>query len=153
MAIYLAQHGQAFTEEADPQRPLTNLGIKETAHIASVAEYYMINIDQIHHSSKLRSRQTAEVFALKLKPTRGLHENPDLEPNGDFKKIAGTLKTADNLLLVGHLPLLQRLLSQMVTGNPDFEIVRFQNSGLVCLDMAPDGRKWQIRWTLSKHIS
>lgn len=58
MAIYLVQHGQAVSEN-DAQRPLAAIGIKETSHIASVAGYYMVPVEQIIHSDKLRARQTA----------------------------------------------------------------------------------------------
>lgn len=153
MAIYLAQHGKAFSEEDDPRRALTNLGIKETVYIASTAAYYMVAVDQIQHSSKLRAKQTAEVFGLKLKPSRGLIENPELDPDGNFKLLGESLKPEYNILLVGHLPFLQRLLSQMTTGSPDFEIMKLQNSGLICLDKAPDDKTWHIKWSLSRHIS
>lgn len=153
MAIFLVQHGQAVSAEADEQRPLTALGIKESSHIASVAEYYMIVVDEILHSSKLRARQTAEIFAAKLKPARGLKEEAALSPDGDAETFAKTLNSSENLLIVGHLPFLQRLLSLLLTGNPEHQIMKFQNSGITCLEPIPESDRWSIKWTLSRHIS
>ena len=153
MAIFLVQHGQAASAEKDLQRPLTALGIKESSHVASVAEYYMVIVDEIVHSDKLRARQTAEIFATKLKPARGLREDTSLSPEGNVEQFAATLKQGENTLVVGHLPFLQRLLSLLITGNTAYEIMKFQNSGIICLEPASESGRWQIKWTLSRHIS
>ncbi len=153
MSLYLVQHGLAENETVDPNRPLTGIGIKESAHIASVSEYYMVSVDEIQHSGKLRARQTAEIFAGKLKPSRGVKENEALVPDGDFMAVAASLSPEANLMLVSHLPFLQHLLSQLLTGSPNHKIMKFQNSGLICLDREAGSDRWHIRWTLSRHIS
>jgi phosphohistidine phosphatase len=153
MAVFLVQHGRAISAEIDPLRPLTAEGIKETFQIASVAEYYKIKVSEILHSGKLRARQTAEVLAGKLKPERGISENLAILPDADCASFAATLKPEQNLMLVSHLPFLPGLLSLLLTGKPDQQLFKFQNSGIVCLIKDNDKNIWQINWTLSPHIS
>jgi len=153
MAIYLVQHGQAVSEKNDPQRPLAAIGIKETSHIASVAEYYMVPVEQIIHSDKLRARQTAEIFANKLKPAHGLQESPNMAPESDIMPIVERIRNADNLMFVGHLPFLQKLLSFLITGSSEHQIMKFQYSGIICLEKDGKSDRWQIKCTLSRHIS
>ena len=38
-----------------------------------------------------------------------------------------------SIMLVGNLPHLSRLVSLLLTGNPEIEVVRFRNAGIVCL--------------------
>ena len=153
MAIYLVQHGQAVSQENDPQRPLAAIGIKETSHIASVAEYYMVPVEQIIHSEKLRARQTAEIFANKLKPAHGLQQSPDMAPDSDIMPIVEKIRNSENLMLIGHLPFLQKLLSFLLTGSSDYQMMKFQYSGITCLEKDGKSDRWQIKWTLSRHIS
>ena len=47
-------------------------------------------------------------------------------------------------MLVGHLPFLSRLASQLVIGDPDKHLLRFRNVGIVCLSRDED--KWLISW-------
>ncbi len=153
MAIYLVQHGQAVSEENDPQRPLAAIGIKETSHIASIAEYYMVPVEQIIHSEKLRARQTAEIFANKLKPVHGLQQLSSMNPDSDITPVVEKIRMSDNLMLVGHLPFLQKLLSFLITGSCDHQIMKFQYSGIICLEKDGKSDRWHIKWTLSRHIS
>jgi len=63
MEVHLIQHGESKSEMKDPDRPLTEKG-KETA--TSVAGYLAslgMEVAEILHSGRLRTRQTAELFA------------------------------------------------------------------------------------------
>jgi hypothetical protein len=42
-------------------------------------------------------------------------------------------------MLVGHLPLLARLASGLLTGDPDGQVIGFQQGGLVALDRTEAG--------------
>ncbi|GAB4267708.1 MAG: phosphohistidine phosphatase SixA [Candidatus Rifleibacteriota bacterium] len=152
MAIYLVQHGKALSEEEDPQRPLSEEGIKETTHMASVAEYYMLPVRKIVHSDKLRSRQTAEIFAKKLRLEEKLESDVRLSPAAQVKDFAADLTPDMNTMFVGHLPFMQKLLSLLVTGSEEHRIFAFQNSGIICLDKDNAAQEWHIKWTLSRNI-
>ena len=150
MAIYLVQHGEALPEAQDPERGLSETGRAETRRMAEVAAGYGVRVARIEHSGKKRARQTAEIFAEVLRPERGLDERMGLAPQDDVVPVAASLDPASNLMLVGHLPFMQRLLGQLVVGDPERRVFKFQGGGVVCLDRDEAG--WFIRWTLMPRI-
>jgi phosphohistidine phosphatase len=106
-----------------------------------------IKVDQIRHSGKRRAEQTATIFANYLNPSRGMIAVQGLTPLDGVNPVATSLHgQQDSIMLVGHLPHLSRLVSLLVTGNPEGEIVRFRNAGIVCLTQK-DG-KWAIDWVM-----
>ncbi len=153
MALYLVQHGQSLPKDKDPQKGLSAEGIAETERIAEVAKGYKVPVAGITHSGKTRARQTAEILAKALEPRGGIDERSGLSPLDDVADFAGIIGSADNRMFVGHLPFMERLTAYLITGSiekPDF---KFQNSGIVCLDMDPASRCWVIRWALMPHIT
>ena len=83
LRVYLAQHGEAKSEEEDPARPLTE----------------------------------------RLEELR------------------------EDIMLVGHLPHLSRLVSLLTLKSPEHEIIKFSMGGIVCLERIKP-RKWMILWTV-----
>jgi phosphohistidine phosphatase len=150
MAIYLVQHGEALPESEDPGRPLSETGRAETLRIAEVAAGYRVRVARIEHSGKLRARQTAEIFAAQLRPASGVTERQGLAPRDDVGPVAAALDPASDLMLVGHLPFMARLLGQLVCEDPERHPFRFQGGGIVCLDRDEGG--WHIRWALMPRI-
>jgi phosphohistidine phosphatase len=150
MAIYLVQHGEALSREQDPERNLTDTGRVEVRRIAQVAAGYQVPVARIEHSGKTRARQTAEIFAEHLSPERGLSQRSGLAPNDDVAPVAAGLDPASDLMLVGHLPFMQRLLGQLVVGDPGRRLLGFQGGGVVCLHRDEAG--WLMRWTLMPRI-
>ena len=47
-------------------------------------------------------------------------------------------------MLVGHLPFMSRLTGLLVAGDPELEVVRFQNAGVVCLREYES--QWSVEW-------
>jgi phosphohistidine phosphatase len=152
MAIYLVQHGKALSKDAHPDRPLSPGGIADVERIAGVAAGYSVRVTEIHHSGKLRAQQTAEILARHLKPAGGVTQKPGLGPNDDVVSLAESLSPADGAMLVGHLPSLERLTAQMVTGVSERPVFAFQNGGIVCLDHYPGTRDWIIKWALMPSV-
>jgi phosphohistidine phosphatase len=70
----------------------------------------------------------------------------------DVAEAAAGLDPAENIMLVGHLPFMERMTAFLVTGSIDKPILKFQNSGIVCLDKDPDTQSWIILWALLPHI-
>ena len=153
MALFLVQHGKSLPEEQDPERGLSQEGYTDVNRIAEVARGYGVRPEAIKHSGKKRARQTAEIFAEAL-----LGEMSEIElisgidPLDDVAVVANTLKTGDNLMLVGHLPFMERLTGFLITGSAERLIFKFQNGGIVCLDKDPDAQWWFIKWSLSPRI-
>lgn len=153
MALFLVQHGKSLSKETDPDPGLSPKGRADVKKIAQVAAGYGIKVSRIIHSGKKRALQTAEIFASFLKPESGVQEKNGLKPLDDVSVWADEIDPQDNLMLVGHLPFMSRLTSCLITGSADKPVFKFQNGGLVCLDINPDGRAWIIKWTLSPDIS
>lgn len=148
MEIYLVQHGQAESKEKHPERPLTPTGRSEAIRVADRMAELGLEVSAIWHSGKLRAKQTAEIFAVRLYPTEGVVEHESLAPNDDPALAANALAgTETAVMLVGHLPHLSRLTSLFVTGDPTREIVAFRNAGVVCL--GKERRDWRVRWMIT----
>lgn len=152
MALYLVQHGLAFAAELDPKRSVTPEGMDKVRLIAGVAAHYGIRVKRIEHSGKKRAEQTARGIAEVLAPDIAVAARGDIGPNDAVDSVAAGLDPAADLMLVGHLPFLERLVSLLTTGSESFRPFKFQNGGMVCLDRDPDDPRWHIKWTLMPNI-
>ena len=152
MSIYLVQHGKSMPKEADPEQGLSDEGVAETHRIAQVAAQYHVRVNCIHHSVKLRARQTAEIFAQALKPAYGIKEVEGIKPMDDVTAIASGLQPEDDLMIVGHLPFTAHLAAYLITGSTEPSVFKFQNSGIVCINKFPEESNWQIAWALMPNI-
>ncbi len=153
MALFLAQHGKAARAEIDPERGLTAEGRAEVERIAGVARGYGVKVAAIIHSGKKRARETADIFAEKLGPDISVTAAAGMDPNDDVALFADHINAADNHLFVGHLPFMEKLASYLTTGSTERPVFKFQNGGLVCLDINPASGTWVITWALMPHIS
>jgi phosphohistidine phosphatase len=147
MALYLVQHGHSLPKEIDPDQGLSPEGITDTEHTARLSQSLGLSIGGILHSGKTRARQTAEIMATALAPPGGIKEASGLSPLDDVAPWS-SLKPGSNLMLVGHLPFMERLAALLVTGSPEQPVIAFQNSGIVCLNRDEFSPKWVIRWAL-----
>ncbi len=152
MPILLVQHGRALPPDIDPERGLSDEGRAEVERIAGVAKGYNVRVAEILHSGKKRARQTAEIFAEWLGPGITVTAVSGMDPNDDVANIAYGLDAGHSQMLVGHLPFMEKLASFMVTGSANRPVFRFQNGGIVCLDMYPGTGAWVIKWALMPDI-
>ena len=153
MAVYLVQHGIAASADVDPQRGLNDEGRSDVERIAQVAAGYNVHVEAIWHSGKTRAVQTAEIFAQHLKPASGIEKKDGMNPNDAVDKIAVHLKPESEIMLVGHLPFMEKLASYLVTGESELLIFKAQNGGILCLDQGANTQRWFIKWGLMPHIS
>lgn len=152
MALYLVQHGKSLPKDLDPDQGLSEEGAAETARIAGLAKNYRVPVSRIRHSGKTRALHTSEIFAAALNPAEGVEAVAGLNPLDDVTAFGADLDPRSNNMLVGHLPFMERLAAYLVTGSADTPIVKFQNSGIVCLDRHSDSGTWVIVWTLMPEI-
>ena len=152
MALYLIQHGKSLPKDQDPDQGLSDEGRAETERMANTAQKYGIAVSQIRHSVKTRARQTAEIFANALNPKQGIEEVTGIKPLDDVAEYAANIDPADDTMLVGHLPFMERMTAFLVTGSSEKPIFKFQNSGIVCLDKDPETQAWIILWALVPQI-
>ncbi len=152
MALYLVQHGKSLPKDKDPEEGLSAEGTEEVERIADVAKGCNINVRQILHSGKERARQTAAIFEAALNPQEPMREMKGLKPLDDVEKIVPVILAEPDLMLVGHLPFMERLASYLVAGSADKRVFKFQNGGIVCLDRETPQGEWFIKWALMPKI-
>ncbi len=152
MALYLVQHGRNLSKDEDPEKGLSLQGIEETERIAGVAAGYGVTVSRILHSGKKRARQTAEIYAARLINREQNEACEGMHPLDDVRPFAGTLDVGANLMLVGHLPFMERLIGLLVCENPERTVFKMQNSGIVCLDRVAGVDHPVIRWALMPTI-
>ena len=144
MKIYLARHGDAVSKQENPDRPLSGEGRKDVSHVADILEQSNAAVDRVIHSGKLRAQQTAEILTQSVMHDVEMETAPDMNPNDPvepwIERIEGFEQDA---MLVGHMPFLGKLVSRLVTGKEDTDVVFFHAGAVVCLERTDDGR-WGI---------
>ena len=153
MALFLVQHGKSLPKEKDPDQSLSKEGFTETQAMAEMAFEQFVQVTRIIHSGKKRALQTAEIFMKALEPEAGIIKGAGLAPLDDVTQFASSLKNEENIneeniMVVGHLPFMERLVSYLVTGSPERPVIKFQNSSIICLDTEDVSEPWFIRWAL-----
>jgi phosphohistidine phosphatase len=151
MELYLVQHGEAKSKAEDPERPLTERGRECVARVAAFAAGAGLQVGQIRHSGKRRAEETASILAEYLSPGEGVAAVSGLAPKDDVHPIAEALQgEREPVMLVGHLPFLDRLASLLVTGDAERSAVHSQKGGIVCL-MRED-EKWVVGWMVTPDL-
>ena len=100
----------------------------------------------IWHSGKLRARQTAEPFLRLCNPLAEFGAIKGLQPSDSPGLIRDLLSgEAREVMLVGHMPSLPRLLTLLVTG-AESSLLSFPLHGAIALE--PAGERWIERWRI-----
>ena len=153
MKVYLVQHGEAKAEAEDPRRPVTLKGELEVRRMARVTKTLGVRPQRIYHSGKLRAKQTAEIIgeilemaASSVEAAQGLNPNDEISPWAE--RIQEETK---DLMLVGHLPFLEKLASHMLCENESARLVLFCPAAILCLDQK-ENRGWAVRWILTPEM-
>jgi len=142
--VVLVRHGEATSTIENPERPLTIDGRRHAEQVASWLEMQDIDLDAIVHSGKLRARQTAKIFGNRLGvPPSRVYETAGLDPNDDPQPMADRLESErSSVMVVGHLPNLNRLASTLLVGGAASLQFRFIDAGAVILAQGRGG--WQV---------
>ncbi|MCK4519050.1 MAG: phosphohistidine phosphatase SixA [Candidatus Omnitrophica bacterium] len=149
MKLYLIQHGLFLPEDVDPQKALSEEGREETLKIAKFLKTKNIKATVIWHSKKLRSVQTAKILFEHI-PNTETQERSDLNPLDAVDKFPEEIRRMNNdLIIVGHMPFLQRVSSLLLAGAQDFDLVSFRYSGVLCLERIEN---WRIAWFVTPDI-
>lgn len=153
MHLYLVQHAAAKSKEMDPERPLSEQGWADIRKVAAyIAKHADIKLTRIYHSGKTRAQQTAEVLAQALNPAQG-HDaaeglTPKARPSIWVSRLADL---TEDVMLVGHLPHMNRLASSLLAYDDTKHVVGFQQGGVVCLRRDEAG-EWSLRWMVIPEI-
>ncbi|WP_163832046.1 phosphohistidine phosphatase SixA [Spartinivicinus ruber] len=133
MRLYFVQHGVAVDKDVNAERPLSKVGHNESTKVAVYLKQHNVNIKKICHSEKLRAKQTAAVFAENLN-VNSLVEVTGMSPNDDPNILVDNL-LEDGAMYVGHLPNLEKVVSQLVADNKASDVIQFQNSAVACVEV------------------
>ncbi|MGH7481167.1 MAG: phosphohistidine phosphatase SixA [Longimicrobiales bacterium] len=153
--LYLVQHGEAKTEEEDPDRPLTEAGRRAVEAVATLlGDGPAVAARRVVHSGKARARETAEILVSRLSLTARLEEDEALSPMAEPALWADRLARAGSpdTLLVGHLPHLSRLAGLLLVGDADADPVVIRNGGVLCLERAGEAARWCVRWYVTPDL-
>ena len=139
MRVYLVRHGEANSKDVDPERHLSSRGADHVRQIATDAVSDLgVRPARVVHSGKARARETAEIWSGLI--DADVAEGDGLAPNDDPSIWATRLEAeADDVMLVGHLPHLERLVGLLVTGDADAAVAGFPAGGLVGLERSDGG--------------
>ena len=147
MELFLVQHAESKPEEEDPERSLTETGAEAARRMAEWAARVGVGIAQIRHSGKTRAAQTASILGEQLAPKAGVKAVPGINPLDDPAPLAEQLLSQEEpLMLVGHLPFLSRLTGSLLANDPERQVVRFENAGIVCLQRTEG--QWSLSWVM-----
>ena len=152
MPLYLVQQGLALQKDIDSERGLSEDGIADVRRIAETAKHYNVQVSQIFHSGKKRAKQTADIIAEALTPFNAVDQLDGINPNDEVSIIASKFKQQENMMLVGHLPFMERLVAYLIIGTVEPPLIKFQNGGIVCLDQDQENKIWFIKWTVMPKI-
>jgi phosphohistidine phosphatase len=146
--LYMVHHGDAVGPHENPMRPLSSRGEQQVGELAREAALRHAKPRIIWHSGKLRARQTAEAYWRACNPLAQFAAVRGLLPDDPPGWIADRLFAEDGeVMVVGHMPHLLRLLRLLLAGDPDASTVEFPPNGLVCLE--EQAGSWAERWRIS----
>lgn len=151
MKVYLVRHGEATSKAVDPRRPLTAQGRRDVEKMGAFVKTLGLQVGEIRHSGKTRAAQTAKILGAALAPSGRVVEGEDLGPDDAVKPLQRELaKRDEDLMVVGHLPFLARLASELV-GAVSGQAVIFPPAGMACLERQEDGR-WSVCWVMGPDV-
>ena len=151
MKLYLVQHAKVASKEIDPARSLTEEGLHDIKKVAAFIKPLALSVDYLWHSSKKRAQQTAEFLVEVLTIKKEHNARDGLAPNDDVTAIEDQIMSLkQDIMIVGHLPFLSKLVTLLLTGHDSPNTVAFKNAGIVCLDCADN--QWRIGWIIIPEI-
>jgi phosphohistidine phosphatase len=150
MAVYLVRHGKAEQGTVDDVRALTDGGRKAVQRMARWMGAAEVHVERVEHSGLVRAEQTAEILARVVGGR--LHRVADLGPTDPVEPVAARLTAAgeEEIMLVGHLPFMERLAAYLLTGDAGAPMLHFRTGAVACLSR--EGTSWTLEWFLAPSL-
>ena len=148
MNLYLVRHAEPRLGGSDAERGLTEKGFADIEKTARFAARAGVKAARILHSGKTRARETAEVMGRHLRPAGGVQAGDMVSPSDDpWVWATRVADMEEDLMLVGHLPYMECLVSLLVAGETDARVVDFETGSMVFLKR--EGGVWSIQWMVT----
>ncbi|MBC8445158.1 MAG: phosphohistidine phosphatase SixA [Rhodospirillaceae bacterium] len=146
MTLYLVQHGDALSKAEDSERRLSEKGRRDAGRMAAFLSQSGVKADRVYHSGKARACETAMLLSEGIgngvveEIDHGLAPN---DPTDNLKTLAD--RWHDNVMVVGHLPFMGRMVSHLLTGSADGDTVTFEPGAVAALEKDVGGG-WTLLW-------
>lgn len=147
MQLYLLRHGQAEAPvTSDEARRLTSLGCTQTQWVMNTRCQLMAGLQTLWVSPLVRAQQTADIARDFLAPLPS-HTYEQLVPEASLDALYELLSTyrGDSLLLVGHQPLLGKVLNDLCGYAPDTLPMGTSSLAALTLEVPARGMA-QLQW-------
>lgn len=152
MKIYCMRHGQVSDVAGEHGPALSDLGVQEITTMAHFLKTQGVDFSHVLHSEKTRAAQTAGIITSVVNPELAMEPSELLTVAEDVITMAGDVEQwSDDTLLVGHLPMMQELVSMLCLRDPLRLSLSFIPGTIVCLERQQQQR-WVISWLLSPTI-
>jgi phosphohistidine phosphatase len=147
MKIYLVRHGESIFSGNDNKRPLSHQGRNDILNLANFIKPLNIVVKEILQSKKLRAKETAEILAPCIQHG-AIQTNENLDPDSDPQIWFQQLNHQnEDLMLVGHMPFMGKLVALMISGFSDKNIVAMKTGTMICLEKIEN--EWIISWMVN----
>ena len=148
MKLYLVRHGEALSEQVDPECGLSDRGKSDVAAVAAHLAELGVAPARIQHSTKARARQTAAIIAGAIGGAVQPEEREGIAPNDNVVPIAEEIaESRADLMLVGHLPFMPRLAQALLGAGAPGGIAALMTGGVLILEGGGEG------WTFIRRIT
>lgn len=157
--LYIARHGIAVEHGtpgyADNDRPLTAKGKRRAREIGEGLARFGVELDRIVTSPLPRARRTAELIAEALGVEDRLEHAQVLAVGSSARAIAEWLdqRSESALMIVGHNPILDELLSLLLLGDEEALPFSFKKGGVALLNRQTiHTDRFELAWVASPRL-
>lgn len=164
MLLYIVRHGIAVdvgenNVSSDEERMLSVEGIHRTKMVAKGLLSMGIRPERIISSPLCRAFETAEIIEKELKRDIRIETLEPLSPDGSIEQTTKWLaqQQPEAMLLVGHMPNLNRLASRLLVGDNSLNLL-FKKAAACCISFpgtitpGSGGLEWLIQPKQLRHL-
>lgn len=161
MKLYLLRHAEAQSTYPDEDRVLSDRGRNTVIALANLLKKTdVITLDEIRHSTLIRTGETAQILSTGMDLDIPLKEINGLAPSDNVRSLIDQLQAEEkNIMLVGHLPQLAILASSLLTREESPILFNLDTCGLIAFERyegysidEDDNPLWVVQWMLDSHL-
>ncbi len=158
MKLYLLRHAEAQSTYPDEERILSERGRNTVIALAKLLKATdVIAIDEIRHSTLVRTGETAQLLNSEMNLDIPLKEIKGLAPSDNVRTLFDQLQEEEkNIMLVGHLPQLAILASSLLTREESPILFNLDTCGLIAFEGysidEDDNLLWVVQWMLDSQL-
>ncbi len=150
MNLYIVRHAEALTNLEDPARFLNDLGKSQASKVALFLKDKKQPVKNIFHSSKERSKQTAEIIGQSLSGVK-IDLLSALEPEEDIQMLLQVVDyLMEDTLLVGHIPQVELLAHYLLSSQESYPVAAFDTAAIMCFKK--ETSFWVLSWFINPSL-